>query len=439
MVQGLLRIGFWSVAYLAVATLPLAIALLGQVPSGRGFLLELGSGLGLVGFAMLVVQFVSTSRFRWVAPYFGTDAQIQFHRATGIMVLAFVVAHPLVLWISNPQYLEYLDPRANLPRALFLTAATVALVLLVVLPLWRISLGLSYEWWRITHGGLALVVILVGVAHGLQVGHYISGITNQILWVTGGGVAVLLLLKTRLWKPWQVRKRPWRVADVRSIAQDVSQVVLDPDGHEGLAFRAGQYAWLTIGNTPFALQQHPFSFVSSDRAGSRLEFGIKETGDFTATIKDLRPGERAYLEGPYGRFTLDPAAAGAVFVVGGIGATPAISILRSCRDRGDQRPMRLIYANNHLEDIAFRDVLEQLASDMNLSVVHVLESPPPDWQGATGRVTPELLARHLADCSKQDWQYFVCGPAPMMDAVERALLEQGVPLWRLVSERFDLV
>ncbi len=439
MVQVFLRIGFWSIAYLAIATLPLVIALLGQVPQGRGFFLELGAGLGIVGFSMLVMQFVSTSRFQWVAPYFGTDAQIQFHRATGILAVAFVLAHPLVLFTCNSKYLEYLDPRSNLPRALFLSTATVALLLLVVLPLWRISLGLSYEWWRITHGGLALVVILVGLAHGLQVGHYVSGVEKQTLWVAGGGIAVLLLLQTRLFKPWFVRKRPWQIVDIRSDSHDVYHVVLEPDGHEGMAFRAGQYAWLTIGNTPFALQQHPFSFASSDRASSRLEFGIKETGDFTATIKDLRPGERAFLEGPYGRFTLDPAAAGAAFVVGGIGVTPALSILRSCRDRNDRRPMLLIYANDRLEDVAFRDVLDQLAQGMNLNVVHVLESPPHGWQGETGLVTPGLLDRHLSSCQKQDWQYFVCGPPPMMDAVERALLDQGVPLWRLVSERFDLV
>src|SRR5690606_12196100 len=117
----------------------------------------------------------STSRFGWVAPYFGTDAQIQFHRETGILAVVFVLAHPLLLFVSDPIYLNYLNPWSNLPRAVFLSMATVSLVLLVVLPLWRISFGLSYAWWRITHGGLALLVILVGLAHTLQVGHYVSG------------------------------------------------------------------------------------------------------------------------------------------------------------------------------------------------------------------------------------------------------------------------
>lgn len=68
-------------------------------------------------------------------------------------------------------------------------------------------------------------------------------------------------------------------------------IALVPDGHEGMAFRAGQYAWLTVGDTPLTLQQHPFSFASSDAVSGRIEFGIKELGDFIATIKNLRAGD----------------------------------------------------------------------------------------------------------------------------------------------------
>ncbi len=439
MIQEVLRICFWSIAFFSLATLPLLVALLGQVPPGRGLLLEFGVALGMIGFAMLAMQFVSTSRFGWVAPYFGTDAQIQFHRETGILAVAFVLAHPLLLFMSDPQYLHYLNPWSNLPRAVFLSTATVSLVLLVVLPLWRISFGLSYEWWRVTHGGLALLVILVGIAHALQVGHYVNGWQKQAFWVVGGGISVLLLLHTRLLKPWQARKRPWRVVEVHPDTQDVYRLVLEPVGHAGMPFRAGQYAWLTVSTTPFALQQHPFSFASSDRMRPQLQFGIKESGDFTASVKDLQPGSRAYLEGPYGRFTLDPDADGAVFVIGGIGITPALSILGSCRDREDPRPMLLIYANDREEDIAFREPVDQLAKEINLTVVHVLESPPDGWEGETGMVTPELLARHLPEPTDLDLQCFVCGPPPMMDAVERALLDHGISLSRLVSERFDLV
>lgn len=439
MVEVLWKVAYWSAVYLLLALLPLVVAMLGHTPGGRGFWIEFGVGLGIVGFAMLALQFVTTGRFRWVGKYFGADAKIQFHRETGILALAFILAHPIVLLVAEPRYLEYLNPWSNAPRAVFLSGATIALVLLVVLSLWRLSFGLSYEWWRVTHGGLALVVILVGLAHSLQVGHYVTGIGKQAVWVIGAGLPLFLLFHTRIVKPRRIGRNPYRVVEVRPDCEGVYSLVLEPDGHAGMEFQAGQFAWLTVRETPFTLQQHPFSFTSSAAASGRVEFGIKELGDFTATIKDLKPGARAFVEGPYGAFMLDPQAQGAVFVIGGIGITPALSILRTCRDRTDRRPMLLIYANTQWEEIAFREELDDLSKHLELEIVHVLANPPEGWNGEAGFVTPEILARHLSGRKGQDLQFFVCGPPPMMDVVERALVAQGVPHWRLVSERFDLV
>lgn len=433
------RIAFWSLAYLVAALLPLGVALWGEVPAGRGFLMELGVALGMVGYAMLGLQFLSTSRFQWIAPFFGSDAEIQFHRETGILSLAFILAHPLLVIVSDSRYLSYFNPGVNLPRAVALSVALVAMVLLVVLPLWRISFRLSYEWWRLSHGLLAALVILIGLAHVLQVGHYVSGLWKQAFWVGGAGAALLLLGGTRLIKPWRVRRFPWRVKEVRSACPEVQTLVLEPLGHAGMTFRAGQYAWLTLGKTPFTLQQHPFSFSSSAQARGEVEFAIKESGDFTSTIRHVEPGTPAYLEGPYGSFVLEDSVAGAVFIVGGIGITPVLSILRTCRDQGDTRPFLLIYANSTFEGIAFHNELTQLRQEIRLEIVFVPQTPPEDWQGESGYIDADLLKRHISDVTELDRQYFICGPLPLMDVVEHALAERGVPHRRLVSERFDLV
>jgi predicted ferric reductase len=439
MLNVLMRVVVWGLVYLLVTLVPLGVAMLGATPAGRGFLIEFGVGLGIVGFAMLGVQFVTTARFRWVAPYFGSDAKVQFHRETGILAMVLLLAHPILLFAADAQYLAYLNPWVNLPRAIFLSGATGALMLLIVLPLWRLNLRMSYEWWRVTHGGLAAAVMVVGLAHSLQVGHYVAGIGTQAVWIVGAGLALGLLFHTRLVKPWQMRRTPYRVVEVHADCPEVYRLVLAPDGHAGMQFRAGQYAWLTISETPCTLQQHPFSLLSSEATPERVEFGIKELGDFTATIKEVSPGTRAFLEGPYGSFSLDPKAAGAVFVVGGIGVTPALSMLRTCRDRGDRRPLLLIYANNRWEEIPFRRDLDALRDALDLEIIHVLAEPPEGWEGEVGFVTEDLLARHLASRREMDLQYFVCGPPPMMEIVEQELVAQGVPLSRLYSERFDLV
>jgi predicted ferric reductase len=439
MVQAAWRIVFWGGVYLACAALPLILGFHGDLPEGRGFLVEFGAGLGLVGFSMLGLQFLTTARYRWIAPHFGADAIVYFHRRAGILVLGVVLAHPILLFVAEPAYWEYLDPRVNVLRALFLTAATLALILVVVLPLWGLRLGLSYEWWRVTHGLLAGAVIVVGCAHALQVGHYVNGWPARIAWVLATLLFLGLLVQVRIWKPFRIGRTPYRVREVLPQRGDVAVLVLEADGHRGLIFQPGQYAWLTLGPTPFSLQQHPFSFASSADSPQQPEFAIKASGDFTARIAEVEPGTRAYLEGPYGAFTLDPRAEAAVFVVGGIGVTPALSILRTAGDRQDGRPFVLFYGNVTQDEIAFHDELDRLAVELDLQVIHVLSEPEDDWQGESGFITPDILERYLVPVADKDIQYFICGPTPLMDSVERILLGRGVPRYRLLSERFDFI
>jgi ferredoxin-NADP reductase len=107
-------------------------------------------------------------------------------------------------------------------------------------------------------------------------------------------------------------------------------------------------------------------------------------------------------------------------------------------DREDVRPVVLVYANNDWEDVAFREEIERLKGRMNLAVVHVLVRPPGNWTGEIGYVRTDLLARHLPRGYRR-FQFFICGPGPMMDAAEAALVELGVSAARIHTERFDMV
>ncbi len=144
-----------------------------------------------------------------------------------------------------------------------------------------------------------------------------------------------------------------------------------------MRFKFGQFAWLTLRASPFHIKDHPFSFSSSAACGDYIEFTIKELGDFTRTIKDIKAGEVAYLDGPYGVFTVDryPQAMGFVFIAGGIGMAPIMSMLRTLADRNEQRSLLLIYGNKRWEDIMFKAELRTLQTRLNLRVVHVLNHP----------------------------------------------------------------
>lgn len=428
----------WCGLYLALAVLPLVIALIDQPIRSRSFWIEVSIGLGLVGFALLILQFALTARFRAIGKPFGVDTLLQFHRQGGLIAFAFVLAHPIVACIAQPRFLVFFDPRANFPRAFALSLVTLLLFAIIATTLWRKRFKLPYEWWRLAHGLAALLIVLIGLAHALQVAHYFEPLWKRMFWIAITVVAIALLVHARIIKPLRMRKKPWRVTSVRPERDSSWTVGVEPVGHSGFRYKPGQYAWLTINDSPFTLQQHPFSFSSSAESG-KVEFTIKELGDFTSEISKLAPGTTAFPEGPYGGLTLEDEAPGAVFLAGGIGITPIMSILRTLRDRDDDRPLVLFYGNPDWENVTFREELDELKTQLNLKLIHIIEHPPDHWQGENGRINQNVIDRSLDEKAKRTFPFFVCGPPEMMNVVEMSLRKLGVPLSHIRSERFDIV
>lgn len=434
----LTRTALWMGLYALLALFPLLLLLSAPAAHG-GFAQELASALGFLAISLLAMQFLLTARFQWLAPPFGTDLVYAFHRHVTWVALAFALAHPVLLFGSSLRdALHYLWPWAAPWEIAAGTWATWALLALAVTSFARRSLRLPYERWRRLHGALAAAVVLAALWHATQAGRLLSRPVVRWLWLAWTLGWVGLLLRVRLVKPLTLRRRPWTVVAVAPERGDAVTLTLEPEGHPGFRFRPGQFGWLTLGASPFAAAEHPFSFSSSSQAAPRVELTVKALGDFTRGLLSAAPGARAYLDGPYGSMSVDgfPDADGYVFVAGGVGAAPCLSMLRTLADRGDRRHHLVILATSEWERTPFREALAALQGRLDLAVVHVLERPPEGWAGERGLVTEALLDRWLPRSGRHG--YFVCGPAPMMDAVEAALVRLGVPRSDLHAERFDL-
>jgi predicted ferric reductase len=243
----------------------------------------------------------------------------------------------------------------------------------------------------------------------------------------------------RIAKPLFLLRRPYRISEVRKERGDTTTLVMQPSGHQGFHFSPGQFGWLTVWGGPFKITGHPFSFSSSaEAADGSVEMSIRNLGDFTSTMHDLPLGQRVYLDGPYGAFTIGNPADMHVLIAGGIGITPMMSMVRTLADRGDRRPVILVYGSKDWESITFREELEALKARLNLTVVHVLSDPPEGWTGEQGYVSAAVFRRYLPP-PYADHEYFICGPNVMMDAIEKALGEMHVPMSKYHSERYSFV
>ena len=431
---------FWISIYLLLVLAPLLILTLGDVPSGSGFWWDFSMALGFAAMAMMSVQFLLTARFRRASAPFGIDIIYYFHRYLALIAIALVLLHFVIIRINYTDALGAINP---LQAPWHMTAGRISFVLLTLLvisSLLRKQLRIHYDEWRMLHIGMAMTGFVLALAHIEGVGYYINAPAKHWLWTAYTLFWLFLIVYLRLIKPWQMHKKPYKVLEVKAERGNSWTLALAPDGHEGLSFKPGQFAWLTLRHSPWHIKEHPFSFSSSAASRGRLEFTIKELGDFTRTIKDIQPGETAYLDGPYGAFSTDfyPDAPGFVFIAGGVGVAPVISMLRTLADRGDQRSIWFIDCNNNWQDVLFREELETLKQRLNLHLIHVLNEPPHDWQGESGFITPQLLRRTLPD-DLQQYEYFLCGPKAMSEKVQQGLHDMKVPLARIHFELFDMV
>jgi len=385
------------------------------------------------------LQFGLTARFRFVTEPWGEDVMYHFHRQISLVAVGLVVMHPLILLSVRPELREmpnFLDVPWG---ARFAFLSIFCVIALVVAALWRSKFRIRYETWHLTHIALALIAVTAGFLHMLGWSFYLGDPWKRALWILLPILWIGLLVYVRIVKPLFMLRRPYRVVEVRKERGDTWTLAMQPDGHPGFRFRPGQFGWLNLWGSPFKITGHPFSFSSSAAVtDGRVEMSIRQLGDFTSGIPQVPVGQRVYLDGPYGAFTIGNPADMHVLIAGGIGITPMISMIRTLADQGDKRPVILLYASRDRDSITFREELDALKERLDLTIVQVLANPPSDWTGERGFITAEVFRRHLPT-PYADHEYFICGPGVMMDAIERALGELNVPMSKYHSERYAFV
>jgi predicted ferric reductase len=412
----------------------------------RNFQRELSIVLGFIGLTMAGWQLAPVSRFTPAQKVFDMDRLYKIHHVLSLLAVVFVTVHYLLLVLNFSEGISFNQWALNLLnvfsaetplRAKMGVASLLAYILIGITSALRKQLRLDYDFWRVLHDIFTVIIVAAGLTHILLVNNYSSAPAMQaLLWVQTS-LWILAALYIRVFKPIQQLHQPYEIVEVRYEAQGVYSLALSPRGFPIPDFHPGQVAWLTVRESPFSLRRYPFSIASSNKNAERVEFAIKELGDFTATIKDLKKGETAYVDGPFGSYNItDPEVEGMVLIAGGIGIAPIMSILRSMKDDNDTRPAYLFYGMQTPQDYAFRPELEQLAAqNPNFHLVPVFERPDQGWQGATGFITEKLMTEVLPE-NYRDLHYFVCGPHPMINAMELCFGNLGIE--KSHTEKFEM-
>jgi propane monooxygenase reductase component len=230
------------------------------------------------------------------------------------------------------------------------------------------------------------------------------------------------------------------VAEVVSkdaVTHDMRHLVLRLIEPEEIKFFPGQYMDIAIPGTS-AVRSFSMANTSSRESGL-LEFVIKvyPDGQFSRFLADkLAEGDRLDLTGPFGVFTLREGEADLVFVGGGAGMAPILSLLRAMRERGLQRKATFFYGARTARDLCFEPELRELEQTLpGFRYIPALSEPAEgeDWDGETGLIT-DVVKRHASDLTGA--HAYVCGPPPMVEAALPLLTQLGVEEKRIYYDKF---
>ena len=437
------------VVYLGLILAPLGISSHLDLPN-RPWMDQVSTNLGMLAFNIILLEFWSTGRIKIFSKLLGIDWVLQVHQLFARTAVLLLLVHPFMYslpgrptYSPGPPNETYIGLSSN-----SLISGLVGLIVLgimVGLAITRNKSESKYETWRATHAIMAIAVALLGFHHTVHAGRFSQEASMHLYWQIGLGLALLSTAWVYVVRPLTQSMNAYRVVSIKEKSHRIWELVIEHGRQKVNSYKAGQFAWLKLGSAK-PLYENPFSIAScADGQSSQMTFLIKDVGDFTHQVTELKIGDQVFVDAPYGNFGHDLFSSQSkevVLIAGGVGIAPIVSLLKQLAlnhaDFSDKKIV-LIYGNRITEQIVDIHQMADLSSLKNFELVHVITEPNASWHGLTGVLDKTSLEKILqsSKITVSAAQYFVCGPAVMIDSVENALADLGVSLSQIDSEKFQ--
>ncbi|WP_419659419.1 ferric reductase-like transmembrane domain-containing protein [Desulfosarcina variabilis] len=397
--------------------------------------LRVGKMLGLAAGVLILLQLPLAGRFKFLDRVFSMPGLIRQHRMHAWAIAALALAHPAFVLYSEKKWLIPWEIR-YWPE--WVGGGLLIMILLVlVASYWRKRMGLAFHVWAPLHrfGGLLILVLLI--AHVLYVS---ESFTDNLIPRLAVMVAATILALAWLWvrSGWiRASRRPYQVTRVETGAADAITVTLSPLSDKPFAYVPGQFAIVRFKSPQLSSEPHPFTLSSSPSRGADLQFTIRACGDWTRGVNRLQSGDRALVQGPFGRFGhlfLSPDRE-LIMIAGGIGITPMLSMLRYMADKNDPRRITLIWSNRTPQHMVFADEMDILSAKLTGLRLIPMFTRNTDSNSNAGRMDRRRLETMIRDHNRKA-AVFVCGPPLMMKQITTDLKALGFPSRFIHTEIF---
>ena len=421
------KIGNLSIWFFVLVTFVIWISLkpiVLRIDSYANFTHGLGQIFGLIGMVLFALTFILTTRLSFVEDLFGgLDKVYRTHHLIGVFSFVLILFHPVFLVLkfipSNfSQAAVYLWPSSSMA----VNYGIIALLAMVVLIVLTFFVNLSYGVWKNSHRLMGMVFLIAGLHIFLvntEISHFVL-LKAWMIFVCAIGLAAHL---------YGSYLRILFGRDLKYVVKKVIRkgkitiVEMNPVEKE-LKFLPGQFIFIKFNFAKLG-EKHPFSISSS--SGKNLRISVKNLGDFTSDLANLKVGTVAFVEGPYGRFDVLSDKRDQIWIAGGIGITPFLSFLQEMIDKKSHRKVDLYYAVKNESEAVFLEELKSYAKSLKNFRLFV------HYSDSMGYLDSEKVEKN----SKLDGKaVYFCGPISLVSSMKKQLSKK-INKKYLYSEDFN--
>lgn len=404
----------------------------GALAAAGGVDTALGQLTGLVGAYLMMLMVLFMARLPFLERAMGQDRLVRWHRRIGGWPILLIAAHAVLVTVgyAAQDRTGAMGQLATLlksyPDVLAATVGFGLLVMVGVTSYRRARRRVRYETWWTAHLYTYLALCMAfphQLADGQSfVGHPFTVVWWSVMWAATAGAVVVYRIGVPVWRSVYHRLR---VVDVTEEGPGVYSIVCAGRHIERLAVSGGQFFSWHFMRLGLWWQAHPYS-LSALPSPPYLRVTVKDLGDHSRSLRDLRPGTRVGIEGPYGAFTPHVRSHDKVLLVAaGVGVTPVRALLEDLPFGVD---VVVIVRASQRAELIFRDEIASLVAQ-HRGRLHELV-------GDRSRVAldAQMFRLLVPDLHRRD--AYVCGPQGFSDAVVAALRQAGSALERIHHEDF---
>jgi predicted ferric reductase len=398
-------------------------------------MLSFGELAGLLASFLVCAQVLLVARVPWFERAVGFDKLVSWHRSLGTSTVLLVLTHVVAMVLGGmlvdhaTPWREALTMLSAYPDMLTALAGTVLFVVVGMSSARLFRRRLSYEAWFLIHltiyGGICLTFF-----HQISAGvHFVGSPLAKTVWFAMYAATALSIVWYRVGYPLLDNLRMGlRVETVVHEAAGTTSVWLRGKHLDRMQARGGQFFLVRFMVGRHVATAHPYS-VSMVPTADRMRFTIGALGDHSSQMRNLRPGTRVFLEGPFGRFTPDRSRRQRVLLVaGGAGIGPVRALAEELVGAG--RDVVVLHRGHSSDRLALSR--EFPTGD----TLHYVPLPGRRRELGYDPLHHRTLGQLVPDIRHRD--VFICGPEQMTETVVASARALGVPRSAIHHEELSL-